>query len=125
MKFAGMERPKFTRRVCPSSSAQCFGNSRRVKTREREMRRKLTGFARAPQFFHACVDLVREWRKIRRSFNTRPEHAQTSIVREKAEPTQTQFDAGFGANFRERSADRVEFACVDVADEFQRHVQIL
>src|SRR6266581_154119 len=124
MELAGAKRTKIPRRVFLNRGAKFFRQSRTLKPRERQMRRKRPLFPRNAKLFGDPVDVRCQSFQISRSFNARPENARMFFVGEKAEPAKIERDGLIGPHAGESSSNGGELCFGHLPNEFERHVQI-
>src|SRR6266568_9074026 len=96
MELAGAKRTKIPRRVFLNRGAKFFRQSRTLKPRERQMRRKRLLFPRHAKVLRGLLDILRQSFQIRRSFNARPENARMFFVGKTAEPVKIERDGLIG-----------------------------
>src|SRR5260370_25428104 len=87
MELAGAKRTKIARCIFLNRDAKFFQQPRRLKPRERQMRRKRPLLPRNAKLFGDPIDARRQRFQIPRSFDSGPETARMFFVREKAAPT--------------------------------------
>src|SRR5260370_5764771 len=122
MELAGAKRTKTASCIFLNRDAKFFQQPRRLKPRERQMRRKRPLFPRNAKLFGDPVDVRRQSFQISRSFNARPENARMFFVGEKAEPAKIERDGLIGPHAGESSSNGSELCFVRLPNEFERHV---